>query len=1251
MDNFSYDKNNIGKLNFKKNKKSDLILNSQKAIQQAESEKQKVEYSIYPGGETEKKDGLPYNVIFGVKSSSRPSFGANASPFKRTSDALRSKHPYPHSENEIDYWLNGFMYNHKKRFDFDYCFEKELKEKVTMSNVDLVNNYALICDKTGYPRFSGGDISSLIDVSKPDNMPYIYELVNMETEDENPIFSGYNIKDLVETIQKRASWYGKPSAISYFEGIKPKIKRLSEIKITNGCYSSNVFTGSDIVNILNSNFGFTEREFDYIKELANKTTEKGEKRFRGYDIVSIIPIAYEYNKNYINELSKIESLDGETIAKLVKLTRPDDIEEIRELLKVKNAEGQSAISKFSLEYFFNDRERKINFEILKQLALIQNDEKKQRFSDLNLADLEKIANTENIDFIKELAKTKKENKEPYAAHEIVYLAKYANKGNTDFIKELMTIKSGGQLRFEPYYIEPIAKIAKPENINFIRELIKMKDDDGNPRFSADCIAKITSAAKPDKKDIIYEILNKKDDEGKIRFSGSEISSLCHYVNKDNVNIFRKLEEIRINGKPRFEAGDIRNIFYSLEKSKPEAVGILDDLLKAETKDGKPLYKGCSIGTILEKINSENIDYAKYLLKCNIDGEPAYKESNEIVQTLRGVFVKPDISLPFRDKNELLNELKYCLELSNDDKSKEIISEKIKILEKSTEKITDSIPVSKEANDEFWQNFLVSANKENKDVILNLDTIVNKYGKEGLPIEYSRVDFVKDLKAKLETLNENEQKQILKKLDIEFNKDTYEGFINLNGLDKSNPKEAEIQSLCEKLLLKNKITTGDEKTDKFLNSIIKGIPEFVNIIGKEPHGVHQYSVDLHILKVLKEVVANPKFDTLSNQDKTVAQLMALFHDIGKLGGVDDNYHEQASAVITNDIMKKMKFPVFLKKRIVELVKNHNWFEQINTGKIDAHSAALMFRNPEDLIIAEIFGEADLKGVSDAFYNNYSNQLKYRVESMKKALDAYYSTGNMIFPTRILDINKIPTEEYKGKKYKVLNIAKLPDNADLTKYGLSVKNKRDLRLIFHAGDIDTIRKVTLPFNEAVICSSMISPDKKATFWGERVGMLLDAPNANVINTANENQVSGKERDFRSFAAMTDPNEKYSCRKYQRRDFLASLNKKYNISEEDYCEIYKKLVNKEFLSQFEDITLSNGTTIKAEDLKNAYKESENRIMQNSDFKHNEINLYNPELKGIIFMGDSVEELNNSWSFAFEYAQKYDLPIFLMGKKPDDI
>lgn len=75
---------------------------------------------------------------------------------------------------------------------------------------------------------------------------------------------------------------------------------------------------------------------------------------------------------------------------------------------------------------------------------------------------------------------------------------------------------------------------------------------------------------------------------------------------------------------------------------------------------------------------------------------------------------------------------------------------------------------------------------------------------------------------------------------------------------------------------------------------------------------------------------------------------------------------------------------------------------------------------------------------------------------------------------------------------------------------------------------------------------------------------------------------------------------------------------------------------------MVLSNGITIKADDIKNAYMAVEDAIMINSHVQHNEINLYNPQVKGAILIGDSLSEIPPK---TLQFIREHNLPIFIIG------
>ena len=451
----------------------------------------------------------------------------------------------------------------------------------------------------------------------------------------------------------------------------------------------------------------------------------------------------------------------------------------------------------------------------------------------------------------------------------------------------------------------------------------------------------------------------------------------------------------------------------------------------------------------------------------------------------------------------------------------------------------------------------------------------------------------------------------------------------------------IKNLCQKFLHENKILTGDTQTDKFLNSLIDALPEFINCIGKQQHQAHQYTLDCHILRVLQEIVLNPKFKQLSNTNKMNLQLSAILHDISKSEGIIDKNHEMRSSIYTYEILKKFNLPSQLKDKVTEFIKYHNWFQLINIGKFIPQQAAVVFRHPQSLLSAEIFTRADLKAVSNPIYETYSKNLDDKINEIKVFKKKFYQDGNLLFETRILNSEKIPTQEFNGDIYKVIDFTQIDDKTDLRKFGLSCKHKDEFRALFHSGNTSIMQNLTNPVNEAFICSSLISPAKKSTYFDTKVGMFLEVDNFNIINASYENQSSGTQRNFDDFVkfALT---EKSQYRGFQSTHFIDMLEK-YKLTREEFGLLYEKVADKIYKLQIKDIEI-NGKIIKKEDILKAYNYMENRLMDFAESYHNEINLYNPKIKGLVLIGNKLEEIPEK---DLKFAHENNLPIFIMGAK----
>ena len=159
------------------------------------------------------------------------------------------------------------------------------------------------------------------------------------------------------------------------------------------------------------------------------------------------------------------------------------------------------------------------------------------------------------------------------------------------------------------------------------------------------------------------------------------------------------------------------------------------------------------------------------------------------------------------------------------------------------------------------------------------------------------------------------------------------------------------------------------------------------------------------------------------------------------------------------------------------------------------------------------------------------------------------------------------------------------------------------------------------------------------------MLDVTNSNIGAAFSKNFRSGWEKDFRNFAKMVYSDSVFEeQRKFQSEKIKEALSKKYNIKKIQYSELYKKLIDKRFLEQIEDVELSNGVKIKGKDIIEAYKYSENELMKNSNMERNEIVAYNPIMKGLVLMGKSMDEIPEE---TLEFVRKHNLPIFIMGER----
>lgn len=1029
--------------------------------------------------------------------------------------------------------------------------------------------------------------------------------------------------------------------------------------------------------------GLSSENINLLETFLNEKKPDKSYRFDGYQIADILNVVNIENTNAINRLLSSKDrdkfrFDAYYIKKILPKINSENITALDLLLNQKQKDGTFRFEGNDFINILGEVTSANEFGL--KILLNEKDGDRYRFDSYNIGVILSELDKEKEDSLKLMLSDKKDNSYRFQNEEIRLLLSVLTPENKHLLKKLMPIVTeDGEYRFDSYSMSNIIKNCTQEKEHILDKLIKISEKKNSQHLTDYFINDIIQYVTPDTENHLWTLFSTKNEDNKYRFEATNIIEILSVLNKENGRFLNYLLSKSYDEKYfRFDHLQIKHILKSINKSN------IDKLFKLiSQKKTEDIYRfnGFEIGQIMKSINEKNSNIFDKFIKIDELGENqlskdsliyVLKQDTETAEKIYDfyrnkkiniasnyviLFLNNDFSkINFKNRLEILDVLSKEIPKITDENLKKSLIFSQKTLQKSIEKSIDAIPISQQENIIFWKNFLVSADRNNEVIIKNLTEQLQNYNKTGLPLKYSRKRFLEDLKKELSKISKEKQEEILDKLDIEFKENDYDGFLNIEELDNKNIAENNIKEICKKFLLQNEILTEDQKTNVFLNSIIKAIPEFMNIIGRIQHEQHDFCLDIHILYVLSNVVNNPKFQELSNTDKMIAQMVALLHDIGKKSNEVDKNHEFMSAIISNDILNKFNISMNIKKRIIENIKNHNWLEQVNMNNMSAREAALHFRNSEDIKIAEIIAEADLKSINQRFYKMFVPTLSPAIDIIKNEITDFYSSGNVIFNTKITDLNKIPTMRYERKiiqknpsgtlfrekkktyELKVLDINKFSDSQDFRELGLSVKDKKDIRILFHTGDFEVMKNLTKPFNNSIICASIISPNKKATYNGSKIGMLLDTVNVNVINSNVENQVSGRTRDFSSFVEMSS--EKI-YRFFQQKLFLSKLYAKYSIKADKYAEIYKELSKKNYITQIEDITLSDGTVIEKEDLISAYKHMEDIMMKNADKKHNEINIYNPTLKGAIIIGKSLDGISTE---ILDFLEKENLPIIMM-------
>jgi len=520
-------------------------------------------------------------------------------------------------------------------------------------------------------------------------------------------------------------------------------------------------------------------------------------------------------------------------------------------------------------------------------------------------------------------------------------------------------------------------------------------------------------------------------------------------------------------------------------------------------------------------------------------------------------------------------------------------------------------------------------------------------KDGIPLKYSRADLLDTINKSFVGLSGVERKNVAKIFG--FSLDESGGIVGFPRPNANIPENftaaqkescAKLNPALEKFIYQNEVKLSDNpQMEKLLNSIIKEFPEFISVIGKKQHATHAYTVDVHTLKVLQSCVENPAYKELSPTDKSVLNIAVLMHDLAKAEGVVDEGHYELSAVYARDILEKLNISPSMREEIFNLIQNHHWLGQVETGAIEPEQVASVFRTPAEWKMAKIFADSDLRGVSDSFYDSHKAALTgEKVAKIENCIKEIHSTGIPLFSTKLC--HHLQVKEIDGVKAVDVNDPAAVEAA----FGKGL-TRDDLRLQVHMFDskdphaISTLDTLCRPGNEGVLSTSYISYKDKRTYGFRKFGIICNVPNRNQLLASSCNLGSGYQRSALDLIRyFSDPiYTGYGGVRSRASEFLC---KRLGLNSEEYSEFFSQIVRAEKLRDLRNVKVGDKVLTK-EDIKAAIKEYNDSLI-NAGI-HNEIVTYQPQIRAFVALVDSFDEVPEHIKNA---AREKNLPIILFGK-----
>ena len=494
---------------------------------------------------------------------------------------------------------------------------------------------------------------------------------------------------------------------------------------------------------------------------------------------------------------------------------------------------------------------------------------------------------------------------------------------------------------------------------------------------------------------------------------------------------------------------------------------------------------------------------------------------------------------------------------------------------------------------------------------------------------------------------------------------FEGLLNTQSSDKLQltPEQKavadKIKAEIERFTIHNRVADNanvPQEVRDFVNSILQGVPEFAPYFGKPQHGGHQYSLDIHILNVLQKSLNNPLYDAvdkdgfklLDDESKMVLKFSALLHDIGKMhmSGKDEG-HAERSAEYVYSILDRFNLPKRVKNRIINIVNNHHWFEQLCTGAIQENTVASMFRTTSDFTIARIMAQSDLESVHEGYFTsrmsrNFPKEVSNEASAYKKfnsimdniqaKVTQIEESSAVVTPSKWVEVAEhigsdgkvVPRRgfplvniELDGKieQFRILNLNDLDPETDMYQYGFSHIKLKDLKLLVHRfGDGEWGKFTTTkilgdnPSRFSVQSLSLINPAHTSAYSGRNFSCIMEGNNANLGVAYYKNAGTGTRKNLSNLEEELFGSHFEKSRNFFKKEFLKIMEQRgIKLNDHQYGIIMRYARNKQYIeSQLQDLNLGS-VTIKRQDLVDGLLAAQEVLIEKQ--KHDNYEAHNEE------------------------------------------